>query len=57
MCESEWVKIMVKRLIFSISWLLKYKKIEFIKSPTKHINYMIQNELNKKVGGKNEECK
>lgn len=48
MCESEWVKIMVKRLIFSISWLLKYKKIELIKSPTKHINYMIQNELNKK---------
>lgn len=57
MCESEWVKIMVKRLIFSISWLLKYKKIELIKSPTKHINYMIQNELNKKSWWKNEKCK
>ena len=48
---------MVKKLIFSISWFLKYKKIEFIRSPTKHINYLIQNEFNKKVGGKNEEYK
>lgn len=57
MCENEWVKIMIKRLIFSISWFLKYKKIELIKSPTKHINYLIQNEVNRKVGGKNEKCK
>ena len=57
MCESEWVKIMIKRLIFSISWFLKYKKIDLKRSPTKHINYLIQNEVNRKVGGKNEKCK
>lgn len=48
---------MIKRLIFSIFWILKYKKIDLKRSPTKYINFLIHNEINKKSWWKNEKCK